>query len=81
MRPDDLLRVLRRHPFVAFRLHVSDGTTYEIVGPEMAVVERSTVTVGVPVPGQADVLLHVVVSLLHITRLEPIVRGGAMPSS
>jgi hypothetical protein len=81
MRPDDLLRALRERPFVPFRLHVSDGIAYEIIGPEMAFVERSTVTVGVPIPGQPDVMLNVVVSLLHITRLEPIVRGGAMPSS
>jgi hypothetical protein len=81
MRPDDLLRMTRKRPFVPFRLHVSDGTAYEILSPEMAVVERSTVTVGVPTPGQTGVLLDVVVSLLHITRLEPIVRSATTPAS
>ncbi len=81
MRPDDLLRMLRKRPFIPFRLHVSDGTTYEIIGPEMAIVERSTVTVGVPIPGQPGFLLDVVVSLLHITRLEPIVRSAPTPAS
>ena len=81
MRPDDILRMLRPRPFAPFRLHVSDGTTYEIIGPEMAFVHRSTVTVGVPIPGQPGVLVEVVVSLLHITRLEPIVRSATTPAS
>jgi hypothetical protein len=79
MRPDDSFRKLRQRPLVPFRLHVSDGAVYEIVGPEMAMVERSTVTVGVPISGLPDILLEVMVSLLHITRLEPLVRSGMIP--
>ena len=71
MRSDDVLRLVRRRPFEPFRIHLSDGTVYQIKGPEMAIVERSTVHVGVPLPGQTDTLIEVVVSLLHITRLEP----------
>jgi hypothetical protein len=81
MRPDDLLKKLRARPFAPFRLHVSDGTAFDIIGPEMALVERSTVTVAAPKPGETGVLMDVVVSLLHITRLEFLVRTGTMPPS
>jgi hypothetical protein len=76
MRPDDVLQLVRRRPFEPFRIHISDGTVYHIKGPEMAMVERSTVHVGVALPEQTDILVEVVVSLLHITRLEPMSAAG-----
>jgi hypothetical protein len=81
MRPDDLLNQLRKRPFVPFRLHISDGTAYDVIGPEMALVERSTLTLAAPKPGEPGVLMDVVVALLHITRLEILVRTGTTPPS
>lgn len=48
MRPEDILRFLRTRPFEPFRIHMSDGTTYDVAHAELALVERSVVIVGVP---------------------------------
>ncbi|MEW6249008.1 MAG: hypothetical protein AB1716_00030 [Planctomycetota bacterium] len=74
MRPEDVLRLLRSRPFRAFRIHLSDGTMFEIRHPELAIVERSTVVVGVPGPEgpNGPVERTVFCALVHITRLEPL---------
>ncbi len=72
MRPEDILRFLRARPFEPFRIHMSDGSTFEVMHPELAIVERSTVLVGVPGPLGPDgpVDRTVFCSLVHITRAE-----------
>jgi hypothetical protein len=74
MRPEDILRFLRARPFEPFRIHMSDGTTFEIAHPELAIVERSTVLVGVPGPQGPDgpVERTVFCALVHITRAEKV---------
>ena len=71
MRPEQLRDLLRRRPFVPIRLHLSDGTTYDIRHPEQALLTRSTVEVGLeeqPGSGIADQVMYC--SLLHIVRVE-----------
>ena len=72
MRPEDILRFLRTRPFEPFRIHMSDGTTYDIAHPDLALVERSVVIVGVPGPkGPDGPLEHSVnCALVHIVRAE-----------
>src|SRR5262245_35843747 len=79
MRPDDLRRLLRQRPFQRFRIHVTDGAGYEIRHPDMAIVTASTVVLGVPAPSQPDDVAETfeLVSLLHITRVEPLSAGVA----
>jgi len=74
MRPEDVLQLLRRQPFEAFRIHVSDGRTFEIRHPELAIVERSKVIIGVPGPEgpEGPVERSIFCALVHITRLEPV---------
>jgi hypothetical protein len=48
MPPQDLLQAGRRRPFVTFRLHVSDGTVYEVRHPEMLMVALASAVVGLP---------------------------------
>jgi hypothetical protein len=50
MRPEDILELLRARLFEPFRMHVTDGAAYEIRHPDMAIVQRSKVTVAVPGP-------------------------------
>jgi hypothetical protein len=72
MRPEDILSFLRARPFEPFRIYMSDGSQYEIHHPELAIVERSKVIVGVPGPkgpeGPAE--RSVFCALDHITRAE-----------
>jgi hypothetical protein len=72
MRPDDVLQLLRARPFQPFRISLSDGQQYEVRHPEMAIVSRSTVLVGVPGPRGLDEPVEKVVAcaLVHITRME-----------
>ncbi len=72
MRPEDILEILRTKPFEPFRVYLTDGAVYEIRHPDMAIVQRSKVTVAVPGPagpdGPAERTVHC--ALIHITRTE-----------
>ncbi len=74
MRPNDLLRVLRRQPFESFRICLVDGTVYEVRHPDQVVVNRSTIDVAGTIADLPRPLAerNVIVALLHISRLEPI---------
>jgi len=45
MRAEDFRALLKRQPFVPIRLHLTDGTAYDIRRPEMAWLTRSLVEV------------------------------------
>jgi hypothetical protein len=72
MRPDDVLQLLRAKPFEPFRISMSDGHQFDVRHPEMAIVSRSTVLIGVPGPRGPDGPVERVVTcaLVHITRME-----------
>jgi len=72
MRPDDVLQLLRARPFQPFRISLSDGKQYEVRHPEIAIVSRSTVLIGIPGSRGPDGPVEQVVTcaLLHITRME-----------
>ena len=74
MRPEDILQLLRKQPFAPFRIHVSDGSVFEIGHPELAIVERSKVIIGVPGPRGLDgpAERSIFCAMIHITRLEPV---------
>jgi hypothetical protein len=77
MRPDDNLRRLRRHPFQPIRLFLSDGGTYDIRHPELALVSRSEVVVAVE-PLRDNVPERLAYTdPIHIVRIEPL--DGAKP--
>jgi len=83
MRPDDIHRLLRRRPFRPFRLHLTDGTAYDVPHPEQAVVARSTVGIGLLSANGPDSSedTPVIVALLHITRLELITPAATASST
>ncbi len=67
----DVLSFLRAQPFIPFRVHMSDGRTFDVRHPDQALVARTRLVVGVgndPVTGVADHLEHL--SFIHITGLE-----------
>jgi hypothetical protein len=77
--PEDLLPYTRRQPFVPFRLHLTDGVVYEVHHPDMMVVSRRTVAVGVPAgAGQPFAERVDLLSMLHIVRVEEI-QSPAVP--
>jgi hypothetical protein len=70
MHPDELLSAVRRQPFCAFRLHVSDGSAYEVRHPETILVSRRAAVLGVPDDPHQPAERLVTVALIHVTRLE-----------
>ncbi|MEX2141450.1 MAG: hypothetical protein WD894_19445 [Pirellulales bacterium] len=78
MQPQDILEVLREDPFVPFAVHMSNGSSYEVRHPAMAIVERSKMLVSLPAERSPDEPADKTVrlSLSHINRLEPIGPAG-----
>lgn len=81
MRRDELDALLLQRSFQGLRLYLSNGVTYEIRHPEMAVTGRSIVFVYLPGSGgPVPVAEHrIVVSLLHIVQIE-FIEAPALPS-
>ncbi len=74
MRPQDILKYLQRTPFQPFRLCLSDGRSFEVRHPEMAMVGRSAVIIGLPDPKEEEPIYQrsFDCSIMRITSLEPI---------
>jgi hypothetical protein len=65
------IRVLMRaNPFKPFRICLSDGSGYDILNHDMAMVGRNTVEVGVNPDAQGFAAYFARCSILHITKLE-----------
>lgn len=78
MRPEDILELLRTRPFQPFRISLSDGRQFDVRHPELAMVGRSRVIVGIAdtegPDGTFDRTLSL--SLRHITSTE-VIDGSA----
>ena len=73
MPPSDLLEALRVRPFVPFRLHVSEGATYEIQHPEMMLVGLASVVIAIPAdPASPYYHRTETVAARHVIRLVPL---------
>lgn len=74
MPPQDLLQALRRQPFAPFRIHVSDGTVYDVHHPELVMVGLASAVVGVPAQNQPAPVYerYETVDLRHVVRLVPL---------
>jgi hypothetical protein len=72
MAPNELLAAVRRRPFRAFRLHLSDGSSYEVRHPETFLVGNRTSVLGLTREGAREPIAdrYVYVDTLHITQLE-----------
>ncbi len=73
MPPVELQNLLRRQPFVPFRIYMADGSTYDVRRIEMCMVGLATATVGFP--SAADSSLYdrtMILSLRQVVKLEPL---------
>ncbi len=74
MRPSDIRQFLDKRPFQPFRVTLTDDRTYEVRHPEMVMVGRSAIAIGLPAPDESEPVYDrmVTVSLIHIMQIEPL---------
>jgi len=72
MSPDRILDHLRRQPFRPIRIYLSDGSSYEVAHPELALVTRREVVIALPEAEGELADRSVFCDPLHVTRIEPI---------
>lgn len=64
--------LLSRRPFQPFRLVMSSGQSYEVRHPEMALLTRTDLLVGVGDAADGVPAEFRICSLLHVTTVEPV---------
>ena len=73
MQLEDLQRKLHERPFRPFRMHLSDGAAYDVTHPELLLLGRRSLVLGLAVrPEDTFYQRAVDIDLLHIVRIEPI---------
>ena len=82
MAPSKINSLLRRKPFLPFRVHVTGGVYYDVFEPEMAMIGMSVLFLGQRRNIASEYFDEpVLVALRHITRLEPIVEVSSPPAA
>ena len=73
MGPRDIVRELRRKPFRPFRITITEGSSNEIKHPELCLVTRTSVYIGLD-PTDDDLLAErsVLIDVGHVVKLDPI---------
>jgi hypothetical protein len=64
--------LLAQRPFKPFRLVMSSGQTYEVRHPEMAMLTRTSILVGIDIADDGVPAEFKICSLLHVTAVEPL---------
>lgn len=81
MSPHEIIKHLKREPFRPIRVHISDGSSYDVRHPEMALVTRFEVVIALE-PASGDVPEQsIFCDPLHITRIEPFSESDTAPAS
>ena len=70
--------LLTRRPFVPVRLVMSSGQAYEIRHPEMAMLTRTDILVGIDASDDGVPAEFKICSLLHVSTIEPIEKAATM---
>jgi hypothetical protein len=71
MTPRDILNLLERSPFVPFRLHLTNGQTFDVGHPDFVTVFRSRLEIAIPSSQDSKIMDRAEhIALLHIARVE-----------
>ncbi len=54
VKPEEMKALLKQRPFRPLRVHVNDGTSYDIIYPEINLVASDTFAIGVPLAVRAE---------------------------
>ena len=73
IRRQDVLENLEKRPFEPFRICMTDGRTYDVGHPDLCLLARNTVYVGVPDPRLRRTVIRMdQCAYAHIVRFEPL---------
>jgi hypothetical protein len=76
MTPTEVLRRLQARPFTPFRIRLSNNTHYDITHPELCIVGRTYIDIGMPDnPAEPIAARTVTVALIHVAELLPLNPG------
>lgn len=64
--------LLKERPFKPFRLVMSSGQSYEVRHPEMAMLTKSDILVGIDIEDDGVPAEFKICSMLRVTAVEPI---------
>jgi len=64
--------LLKERPFKPFRLVMSSGQSYEVRHPEMALITKSDILIGVDIDDDEVPAEFKICSMLHVTAVEPL---------
>lgn len=68
--------LLTQRPFKPFRLVMSSGQSYDVRHPEMAMLTKSDILVGINETDEGVPAEFKICSLLHVTSIEPLQSNG-----
>ena len=71
MRIEEIRDQMEQSPFVPFRIHISNGSHFDILHPDFLLLSRTAAHIGVNVEDHLPERI-VRVGLLDITHLEPL---------
>jgi hypothetical protein len=81
MSHKDLIPLLEASPFVPFRIHLTDGKTYDVQHRDFVWVFPTRLEIATPSKDSERLMERAdLVSLLHIVRLEPIDQATTAPA-
>ena len=71
MRPEDIRELRDAHPFVPFRICLTDGKSYSVPHRDFVMIARTVIDIGVATNAGSGIYDQIVrVSPLHIVRIE-----------
>jgi len=72
----EILRYVQARPFTPFRLRLTNGAIYDVTHPELCIVGRNILHLGMP-DNPADPLADrvVAIALVHVAELIPLTPG------
>lgn len=65
-------KLLAKRPFQPFRLVMSSGKTYDVGHPEMVLLTKTDILVGIDIADDGVPAEFDICSLLHVTAIEPL---------
>jgi hypothetical protein len=82
MSPGEIQKHQRATPFNPFRVHVSDGTAYEVREPHHIAASARIVFIGIGEVVDGVPVNSIYINPIHITRIEPLPpKGRDKPSN